>query len=71
MKKLLKSSEPGLYWWFTFTLSDRILRTMNKVEYKETMSYLRMCRRKINEAITPEFLMKCLTPPEVKWFSLK
>ena len=71
MKKLIASSEPGLNWWFTFTLPVRILRTLNRKQYKETMSYLRMCRRKINEAIPFEFLNKCLTPPNIKWFDLK
>lgn len=70
MKKLIASSEPGLQSWFTFTVPDSILRTMNKAEYKEAMSWLRLCRRKINEAITPEFLNKCLIPPEIKWFQL-
>lgn len=70
MKKLIKADE-NMRWWFIFTLQDHILRTMNKSQYKEAMSYLRLCRRKINEAITPEFLNKILCPPAIKWFSLE
>lgn len=55
MKKLIEADE-YMKWWFTFTIPDRILYAMNKVQYKATMSWLRLCRRKIHRTITPEFL---------------
>lgn len=50
MKKLIMA-ENNLKWWFTFTVPDRILRTMNKNQYKKTMSWLRLCRRKLHIAV--------------------
>lgn len=44
--------------WFKFTLHESILRQMTKKEYKDAMSWLRLCRRKVEGKISYNQLNK-------------
>lgn len=56
--------EKDMKYWFRLVLPDRVLRTMNRQQYKEAMRWLRAVRRIVHTHINN------LPPEDIKWFQL-